>query len=557
MRFLRAGLLFSSLLACESPENDATTSSSSQGGAAVSSSASSTSSGEGGATGGGGAAAGGAPTGLRFNEVYQKAIHNSYERDEALFDQLVYHRVRALELDIHVGKWTWPDVAGNWYVFHENGPVLNETTCHRLTDCLADLAQFERAVPDHEVVTVFIDLKDDWDNAGHRPDDLDAVLEAGLGPERIFAPSDFLKRCPAASSLREAATQCGFPTLDELRGKWIFALTGGSACDDGSPLAEYGGGAGRAAFIAPGLTDTCTLADAASRPEQIFYNGDFGQIDAAEEVEAAGLMMRIYKGGLDGGLDDVTSWSSAAAKKAHFLATDKVNFEVDGWAKTHNIQGYPFACLAPNCDVANVSEASPPIGIEVSSGDLGPNDDSGMFIEAPLSGDMLLEAAISTRNSSVEPFAKGCLMVRETTDPKSPFFAVCRPADANVVRVELRSAAGAASEVTDKDIVAADTVDQESVVWIRLQTIGVTARGYASLDGVSWTLIRTFSFATTPPYRGIWASGHDSPQPVRFLFQSLRSINNNQPMRIDADMLATPTFMKNATGSIHDRPVWP
>ena len=35
-----------------------------------------------------------------YDLVLQKASHNSYARDESLFDQLVFHRVRSLALDI-------------------------------------------------------------------------------------------------------------------------------------------------------------------------------------------------------------------------------------------------------------------------------------------------------------------------------------------------------------------------------------------------------------------------------------------------------------------------
>src|SRR5690349_15338941 len=53
------------------------------------------------------------PLGPRLDEVRAKSSHNSYERDEALFDQLVYHRVRSIELDIHVAKGpAWPAVPG-------------------------------------------------------------------------------------------------------------------------------------------------------------------------------------------------------------------------------------------------------------------------------------------------------------------------------------------------------------------------------------------------------------------------------------------------------------
>jgi hypothetical protein len=73
-----------------------------------------------------------------YNEVRQKSSHNSYQRAEALLDQLVYHRVRSLERDIHNGKSGWSMVTGNWFVYHTDS-TDNATTCHRLSDCLDEL----------------------------------------------------------------------------------------------------------------------------------------------------------------------------------------------------------------------------------------------------------------------------------------------------------------------------------------------------------------------------------------------------------------------------------
>jgi hypothetical protein len=78
-----------------------------------------------------------------YNAVRQKSSHNSYQRMEALLDQLVYHRVRSVELDIHNGKSGWSNVAGNWFVYHS--ATDTGTTCHRLSDCLDELRAFHLA----------------------------------------------------------------------------------------------------------------------------------------------------------------------------------------------------------------------------------------------------------------------------------------------------------------------------------------------------------------------------------------------------------------------------
>ena len=38
---------------------------------------------------------------LRYDSVRQKSIHNTFQRTEGIYDQIVYWRVRSLEADIH------------------------------------------------------------------------------------------------------------------------------------------------------------------------------------------------------------------------------------------------------------------------------------------------------------------------------------------------------------------------------------------------------------------------------------------------------------------------
>ena len=41
---------------------------------------------------------------LRYNEVRQISSHNAFQRFEGIYDQVVYWRIRSLEIDPHRGK---------------------------------------------------------------------------------------------------------------------------------------------------------------------------------------------------------------------------------------------------------------------------------------------------------------------------------------------------------------------------------------------------------------------------------------------------------------------
>ncbi len=173
---------------------------------------------------------------LRFNEVARIATHNSYwvDRDnvieiqgsgteQRLFDQLLFEHVRGLEIDLHRDDTT----PRNWTVYHTD--KQSNSLCSPLAECLKQLRMFHYAQPKHEAVTVVLELKElreyNFDDS-HTPADLDAILEANLG-DAMFRPRDLLAHCPGAPTMRACvASGTAWPTIDELRGKFIFTVIG-------------------------------------------------------------------------------------------------------------------------------------------------------------------------------------------------------------------------------------------------------------------------------------------------------------------------------------------
>jgi hypothetical protein len=155
-----------------------------------------------------------------YDLVLQKASHNSYARDESLFDQLVFHRVRSLELDIWQSQ--------HWKVGH-NGSGEASSKCSPLAQCLAMLAAFHRVTPQHEAVTVWLEPTD-YQGGSPSPFPflaLDGLLLASLGRSALFAPEDLMATdCQPAHSanLSQLVDRCGFPPTDALRGKFVFVL---------------------------------------------------------------------------------------------------------------------------------------------------------------------------------------------------------------------------------------------------------------------------------------------------------------------------------------------
>lgn len=451
-------------------------------------------------------------SGRRYNEVRQKSSHNSYKRQEALMDQLIYHRVRSLELDIHIGKSNWPTIQGSWYVYHVNG-IDAGTTCHRLVDCFSELTAFGGTQPSHEVVTVWIDVKDDWSIfAGHQPEDLDTLIDFFFSSSRIFRPSDLMAHCPTAGTLQQAVSQCGWPLLTDLRGKFIFVLTGGDPKLDGY-ASNNSVAQSRSAFIAPSL-GSGDYAKITARDYAVFFNTDYLAIGS--DVNDQGFVGRAYT------INSSGDWSVARSERFHHLATDKVNFHEDGWARTHNANGWPFDCFY-SCS-SSLEESVPLMGVEVNSEDIWGSSDHFRFLyEYTTANNNLWTASVSSPNSHVDDWAKGCLMARYSTASNSPYFAMCRPADENKLRIQWRSSFGGGSSKADVNIVPSDTVDQESLTHIRLYVYNnnTCAAGYGSQSGASWTLIGYRCFNYPLHRQGVGTSSHGNDT-VKILYANLK-----------------------------------
>lgn len=95
---------------------------------------------------------------LRYDEVRQKSAHNAFQQQEGIYDRIVYWRIRSLELDLHRGKLGYGRLKGDWFVYH--GLHDPNTTVHRLSDFLRLCRGIGQAIPHHEVITVFLDIRE-------------------------------------------------------------------------------------------------------------------------------------------------------------------------------------------------------------------------------------------------------------------------------------------------------------------------------------------------------------------------------------------------------------
>lgn len=477
------------------------------------------------------AGAGGDHERTPYNLAVQKSSHNAYARTEPIFDQLVWHGIRSLELDIHTDKARARAAPGDWFVYHEDLPFFRESSCAMLSDCLGQLAAFHAAMPDHDVITLWIDLKDDF-RPGQTPRELDALLEARLGRDHVVRPEDLRARCPGATDLRAAVTgtdaACAFPTLGELRGKFIVAVTGGSSCDERSPVRAYEGddAMARTAFVAPDVDASCPTGAYASRPSVVFLNMPLSERGRARAIAAQGLVSRIYGDGLFGSLGSLNDFSLARSSGSVHLATDMVNSLESAWASTFD--GARRA-IARGRDASHAAHERASLArgavIEATGGGIGGTSDSFWFSYDDDPTDAVYRTFASVPSSHADPRAKACLMARESDAPDAANVAICRSFSGLPLSLQIRRGAGQAT--TSWPLVDVGGVSVATPAFMRLgvrseggekQSTEIVAEG--SSDGVTWKTMARVTLDVKLPLRGLAVASHGT-SPVRAIFGRL------------------------------------
>lgn len=199
---------------------------------------------------------------LRINDIAVIGTHNSYKlpmpaetmakvRAAApqMADALDYgHRplveqldagARQLEIDVNYDPKGGHYAAGSadprlakpgFKVLHIPG-IDNSSSCVLLTECLTIIRDWSAAHPRHVPILLMFNAKDErnaarggidalpFDEAAY--DALDAEIRSVLGPDRLVTPDDVQGRYP---TLRDAVLANNWPTLEQSRGKFLFAL---------------------------------------------------------------------------------------------------------------------------------------------------------------------------------------------------------------------------------------------------------------------------------------------------------------------------------------------
>jgi len=441
---------------------------------------------------------------LRYDEVRQKSVHNCFQRHEGVLDQFAYWRVRSFEVDIHRTRPFAPALHGDWYVFHERWDAF--TSVETLGRFLSLVRAMRAAVPGHEAITVFLDLKDSFDgtDAGaHTAGALDALLREHLG-DALYTPLELLD---GARTLQAAAAR-GWPSLPELRGRVLVVLTGKTAYLD-AYAADDRTAARRAAFVSRRVERGGQIPGPS---HVVFYNMRSDHVSVAADVRRHGFVSRAYY------VDSAEAWRAARAAMCHHIATDKVSSAEDPWARTSGDDGWPFEALegAPPA----LAEPGEACGVWARSGDIWIDRDSFYFHYrecAPEAASHTYDFLVASPNSEVEDWAKAGVMARTSLHQDAPYFGVFRLGEKSGLRVQLRDRAGAPTVKRELRTPEGFEPDTLAMVRLKISKAGRQADGFASVDGEAWIHVARWGFAEPLIFQGLGVSGHGSHEGSKFL----------------------------------------
>ncbi len=468
----------------------------------------------------------------RYDEVMMASTHNSMQKWQDPQDIWLYYNVRSLEWDIHAAgdEGIWSD----WRVYHTG--IENETHCYTLGECLGLLKGFHDLVPEHEVMTIFLDSHGSFfpNYRGGSIGDMDDLLTSTLGSSAIFKPSDLMALCPWATSLQQAVmgsgdVVCDWPTLDQLRGKCIFVLgcvANGAFGEDcpGSefPQSEYLSHSFFKMIDSPPAPDDdlriWTQYD--NQYNVLFWNWKFdgkplgGPGSVLEEAQKRHFITRVYD------LNDAGSLEVAKLWGVNLLAgdtLDTMDHPTDpaalGLNPTVSSSNWPFTCRP---GVAGCSDAQSEPSNRTFT--LGNATGSSMYYttsstrQATIGGAIGLaypQGGMFSDGTWVDQSGYGCLNVRSSAGA-ARFFSVCRKHDTQAAYVAFNNG------VQSKDIPGtapafanfyhdADHGYDYAYAKIVLKPSGsgVTASGYTCAGPSSCTFIGSASFPNdTLPVRG-------------------------------------------------------
>jgi hypothetical protein len=263
---------------------------------------------------------------LFYNNKYSVACHNCYEKkySSSLEEALAY--TSTLELDIWDSKYFIgkKKCSGNdWFVKHSLFQKGNNNCVGgSLRACLSEIEQWTRKNPDHDVLTIYIDKKEDWGSkrSPRKPEDLDNLISSIFPASNIYSPHEVLQE---NDNLRNSVHGCNWPSTKDLKGKVIFVITDATILTRKNKLLnKYLNNQqnGSLCFVAPLIKKRNEIVKPRGMSQEnssnvIFYNLRYKNVALSSAISSKNYINRVYNSP-----ETLASVNALADRKVNFIA---------------------------------------------------------------------------------------------------------------------------------------------------------------------------------------------------------------------------------------------
>lgn len=271
------------------------------------------------------------PQATKYNKSNTIACHNCYDPQYAANIENVFPYTTTIEIDIwdnEIGSGGIGSILGkkldqDWYVKHDPLHRGNLNCCGgTFRNCLQRIKDWGDKNPKHNIITVFIDKKENWSdlNEKRKPQDLDQLIQSIFTKESIYSSPNLL----GDKGNLKGASATNWASLDALKGKYIFVITDGTEITSRKPLNEYIEALQNNAtcFVAPQISNENEIDNpigfsAVNAKNVVFYNLQYPSGDLSKKIDSINCMSRIFSSP-----EKVASYQNLVNKKINFIALD-------------------------------------------------------------------------------------------------------------------------------------------------------------------------------------------------------------------------------------------
>ncbi|WP_299714702.1 Ca2+-dependent phosphoinositide-specific phospholipase C [uncultured Tenacibaculum sp.] len=290
---------------------------------------------------------------LKYNQVMYKGSHNSYERREDITEQITnsspayQNNVLALELDIWRNtprnSYTNTSIPSNtWVVNHWPHPGRYGRT---LASYFSKLKDWHNRNRNHLPIMIKLDVKSS--NGGYQNfhEQIEWYLQRFLGDSDVIFKAQRLFKDPNRSIRHNVLYENAWPSMNELRGKFIIVLTGNGSWMDQyvRTNSRYRWAFGMKAQTIANTDNTSSGISQANNtidntPNYVFYNFSMSDIndkrnkagsrEYARQLARRGMITRVYSA------NNRDEWERCKSWKISCISTNKIKNH--DWAKIDN-----------------------------------------------------------------------------------------------------------------------------------------------------------------------------------------------------------------------------